>query len=215
MIHVYGYLRISTGKQEIENNKMAILLKANQLGLQANVEWVEEQVSGTKNWANRQLGKLLEKIKEDDIIITSEVSRFGRRYLDVVQFLAKCAELKVKIYCTNSDFKIDSSIQSQMLIFAQSISAQIEREHISARTKIALARKKEQGVILGRKRDKMILEKDSNNIKYIRDMINKDMKFKVMAKELNTTPGTLRKFINKHNINPKTNIIVPVNQNPE
>jgi putative DNA-invertase from lambdoid prophage Rac len=199
-IKVYGYLRVSTGKQEIENNKSAILLKANELKLGCNVEWIEEQISGTKHWANRELGKLIEIIKEGDIIITSEVSRFGRRYFDVVQFLAKCAEKKVKIYCTNSDLKIDDSIQSQMVIFAQSISAQIEREHISSRTKIALQRKKAEGVKLGRK-CMMVMDKDPNNINKVKDLINKQVKLKAIAKEMKCTAPTLRAFIKKHNLN--------------
>lgn len=197
---VYGYLRVSTGKQELDNNKASILLKANSLGLNANVEWIEEQISGTKHWSNRELGKLLERMKENDIIITSEVSRFGRKYLDIVQFLSKCAEKKIRIYCTNSDFKIDSSIQSQLLIFAQSISAQIEREHISSRTKAALNRRKEQGVILGRKKGIMTLDKDTTNKDKIQDQINQGVKLKEIAKKLKISPMTLSKYIKKHKL---------------
>ena len=56
---VYGYLRVSTDKQDINNNKADILLKANELKL-GNVEWIEETISGTKDWKNRELGKLMD-----------------------------------------------------------------------------------------------------------------------------------------------------------
>lgn len=196
---VYGYLRVSTGKQELENNKSAILLKANMLALGQDIEWIEEQISGTVNWNNRELGKLMNRINPGDVIITSEVSRFGRKYLDVVQFLAKASEKKIKIYCTNSDIAIDGSINSQLIIFAHSIAAQIEREHISARTKIALQRKKEQGVQLGRKKV-MVLDKDLNNINKVKELIEKDIKLKTIAKEMNCTTPTLRKYIKKYNL---------------
>ena len=45
---IYGYLRISTDKQNIENNKKEILLMANNLGFNNNVIWIDETVTGTK-----------------------------------------------------------------------------------------------------------------------------------------------------------------------
>jgi len=198
----YGYLRVSTGKQELENNKNAILRKANELKLGANVEWIEEQVSGTKKWNDRELGKLMDIIKSGDALITSEISRFGRKYLDVVQFLAECSKKNVKVYCTNSDFMVDGSLHAQMFIFCHSISAQIERDMISARTKAALQRKKDEGIKLGRIAGVMVLDKDPKNKDYIKKDIDSGIKLKVIADKYGVTPMTLGKFIKKHNLKP-------------
>lgn len=202
MVKVYGYLRVSTGKQELENNKASILLKANELKI-GPVEWIEEQISGTKEWSSRKLGELMKIIQADDIIITSEVSRFARKYFDIISFLAKCAEKKIKIYCTHSNFKIDDTIQSQALVFANAISAQLEREHIAERTRVALQRKKEQGVILGRRKDKMILDKKESNKDEIKELINQGVKLKIIAEKYDVTAMTLTKFIKKHNLKEK------------
>lgn len=202
-VKVYGYLRVSTGKQELENNKGAILLKAQSLNLGIDVEWIEEQISGTVLWSHRELGKLMNIIQPNDVIITSEVSRFGRKYLDIMSFLAKCAEKKIRVYCTSSDLSVDGTLQSQILTFAQSISAQIEREMISTRTKTALQRKKAEGVKLGRKNNVMILDFNDQNKNDIKKLIDDGVKLKVIADKFKTSGPTLRKFIKKYDLKTK------------
>lgn len=195
---VYGYLRISTDKQDINNNKAEILLKANELKLTPVVEWIEETISGSKDWKKRELGKLFETLKPNDVIITSELSRFARTINQIMEFMAKCSENKIQIYCTKTDFKIDSSIQSQMIIFSYGLAAQIERELISSRTKSALKQKKADGVILGRRKGNMILENDKNSKTDIKNLIDMGVKKKAICKKYNTTLPTLNKFIEKH-----------------
>ena len=93
---VYGYLRVSTEKQSISNYKSEILLLANDKKL-GNVIWIEETVSGRKDWRKRVLGKEFEKMVEGDIIIMSEYSRIGRDFLQSLEFLAECKRKKVNV----------------------------------------------------------------------------------------------------------------------
>ena len=60
-----GYLRVSTVDQDLEKNKSDILGLANNLAL-GNVDWIEEKVSGTKDWRKRKLGETFEKLKTDN-----------------------------------------------------------------------------------------------------------------------------------------------------
>jgi DNA invertase Pin-like site-specific DNA recombinase len=62
MTRTIGYLRVSTAEQDVEKNKSDILKLANakQLG---NVGWVEEKVSGTKDWRKRKLAEVLETLE--------------------------------------------------------------------------------------------------------------------------------------------------------
>ncbi|MCI6798399.1 MAG: recombinase family protein, partial [Spirochaetia bacterium] len=70
---IYGYIRVSTDKQTVENQRFEILefAKRNSLVLDS---WIEETVSGTIRPENRALGKLLDSIQKDDLIICSELS---------------------------------------------------------------------------------------------------------------------------------------------
>ena len=75
---VYGYIRVSTGKQTLENQKLEIrrYCKFHRL---RNIVFVQETVSGTKNPEKRKLGNLIEAAKEGDIIVIAEISQ-GRSY---------------------------------------------------------------------------------------------------------------------------------------
>lgn len=198
---VYGYLRVSTEKQSISNYKSEILLLANDKKL-GNVIWIEETVSGRKDWRKRVLGKEFEKMVEGDIIIMSEYSRIGRDFLQSLEFLAECKRKKVNVYSTIGDVTLDDKVDTSALILMTAWKAQIERDNLSYRTKIGLQARKEKGVVLGRK-ERMVLEHPDNfekNKTDIKNLIEQGMKLKAVAKKYNTTMPTLRKFIKKHNL---------------
>ena len=184
---IYCYLRVSTEKQELEGNKGQILLKVSELKLNSqNIVWIEETISGMKNWKSRELGKI--DFKKDDVFITSELSRVGRSMIQIMGFISILMEKGVKLYFTKSKFNIDNSINSQVLVFAYSLCSQIERELISTRTKDALAKKKKDGVIIGRPNGKMILD---DKIDEIKKSIGDGVKLKVIAKKYNSSQTTI------------------------
>ena len=183
----------------INNNKAEILLLASFKGITEQVNWIQETVSGRKDWRKRVLGEYFNKMKEGDILIMSEYSRIGRDFLQSLEFLSECRRKKIQIYSTIGDIPIDNTATSNLLLAVTAWKAQVERETLSYRTKVGIAAHKAAGSILGRKK-MMILDKDLNNIKKVQDLIEKDTKLKVIAKEMNTTPMTLGKFIKKHNI---------------
>jgi DNA invertase Pin-like site-specific DNA recombinase len=194
----YGYLRVSTTQQEINNNKAEILLLANNKNL-GNVNWIQETVSGKKDWRNRILGSEFEKMKSGDTIIMSEYSRIGRDFLQSMEFLAECKRKSIDVYTTIGDIKLDDTPTSNLLLAITAWKNQVEREHLSYRTKIGMKAHKDKGSILGRKKI-MNLERNETNKQKIKDMIDKDMKMKTIAKELKITTTTLRKFIKKYNL---------------
>lgn len=208
----FGYLRVSTKKQDIDNNKSEILLLANQKEINGPIKWIQETVSGRKDWRKRVLGKEFDKMKEGDIIIMSEYSRIGRDFLQSMEFLAECRRKKIEIYSTLGDIPLDNSASSNLLLAITAWKSQVEREHLSYRTKVGIKAHKEAGSILGRKKG-MLLDKDPENINKIKEMIDKDMKIKAIAKELGVSIQTLRKFIKKHNLKPPKNKIQdPINK---
>ena len=146
---IYGYIRVSTDKQTVENQRFEILefAKRNSIVLDS---WIEETVSGTIRPENRALGKLLDSIQKDDLIICSELSRLGRSLFMIMSILNKLMEKGARIWTIKDGYRLGDDIQSKVLAFAFGLSAEIERNLISQRTKEALERKKAEGQKLGR-----------------------------------------------------------------
>ena len=146
---IYGYIRESTDKQTVENQRFEIqnFCKREHLSIDG---WIEETISGTKNYNKRALGHLLSKVQKDDMIICAELSRLGRNLFMIMEILNICMTKECKVWTIKDNYRLGEDIQSKVLAFAFGLSAEIERNLISQRTKEALAKRKAEGVILGR-----------------------------------------------------------------
>lgn len=146
---IFAYIRVSTDHQTVENQRFEILKFADQKKIHVE-EWIEETISGTKRYQDRKLGKLLQSLKKEDILIVSELSRLGRNLMEVMSILHDCMEREIKVYAIKEGYELGNNINSKVLAFAFGLSAEIERNLISQRTKEALARRKSEGQRLGR-----------------------------------------------------------------
>lgn len=147
---VYGYLRVSTDKQDCENQKIGVEALAEKLGLAVENWIVDDGVSGTKEPEKRKLGKLLKRIKSGDVIICSELSRLGRKLFLIISILEHCMKVGAKVLTVKDGYELGDNVQSKVLAFAFGLVAELEREMISKRTKEALQRRKANGKRLGR-----------------------------------------------------------------
>lgn len=170
---VYGYIRVSTDKQTVENQRFEI----NQYAQKNNItidRWIEETISGTISPEKRNLGKLLKNVKPGDIIICSELSRLGRSMFMIMSILNELMEMQVAVYTVKEGYKLGQDLQSKVLAFAFSISAEIERNLIAERTTEALRRRKAEGKILGRPKGRKnttykLSDKKDEIIKFLED----------------------------------------------
>jgi DNA invertase Pin-like site-specific DNA recombinase len=145
----YGYVRVSTDKQRVDNQEFEITRFAKKNNIVID-EWIKETISGTKAPDKRKLGALLEKIKEGDLIICAELSRLGRSLFMIMSILNGLMKINAKVWTIKDNYRLGDDIQSKVLAFAFGLSAEIERDLISQRTKEALALKRAEGVVLGR-----------------------------------------------------------------
>ena len=146
---IYAYIRVSTAEQSYSGQHYELLHWANKNGITID-KWVTESVSGTVPPAKRQLGRLMQKLKCDDLLLCTEISRLGRNMLMIMSILNDCSAKGVKIHTVKDNFNLDNNLNSKIIAFAFALAAEIERNLISQRTKEALADLKASGVKLGR-----------------------------------------------------------------
>jgi DNA invertase Pin-like site-specific DNA recombinase len=146
-----GYLRVSTGLQDLDKNKADILRLANQEDL-GRVQFVEEKVSGKVSWRKRRIADWVETLQAKDNLIVSELSRLGRSMLECMEILSIALQKGIRVYAVKGNWHLDQSMQSKIIAMAFSMAAEIERELISQRTTEALRFRKAQGLPLGRPR---------------------------------------------------------------
>ena len=143
-----AYLRVSTDKQTLENQRSEIMCFASQNGIIIE-RWVEEVVSGKVKDSDRKLGSLLKRLRRGDTLVVSELSRLSRTLLEIMSIMRSLLERGVTLYSVKENFCLADNINSKVILFAFGLAAEIERDLISTRTKEALASRKEQGKTLG------------------------------------------------------------------
>lgn len=148
---VYAYLRVSTDKQDGDNQRKGVDDFAQKRGLVIDEYIDDEGKSGMLEPEKRELGKLLAKLKPGDVLLAGEISRLGRSLFMIMRILEYCMNNQVKVFTVKDGYELGDNITSKVLAFAFGLSAEIEREMISRRTKEALALRKAQGVHIGRK----------------------------------------------------------------
>ena len=192
---IYGYIRVSTDKQTVENQRFEINEFCKKNGIKAD-KWIKETISGTKEPDERKLGGLLYNLQKGDILICSELSRLGRNLLMIMSILNMCMTKGVQVWTIKDNYRLGNDINSKVLAFAFGLSAEIERNLISQRTKEAMARIKAQGDHVGRPHGAKSSElKLTGKDKQIRKMlIQKKSKTKI-AEKLGVSRTTLRSFL--------------------
>lgn len=194
----YGYVRVSSSQQHEENQHYEIEQFANKNNLIID-EWVEETISSGKELKKRKFSSLLKKLKKDDILITTELSRLGRKTFEIMSILNDCLTKDCQVWTIKENYKLGNDLNSQILAFAFSISATIEKSLISARTKETLARLKSSGVKLGRpygsKNKTYKLEGKENEIK---ELLDKGISKANICKMYNIHRSSLYHFIKRN-----------------
>ena len=148
-IMIYAYIRVSTDSQTVKNQRFEISKFCERERLEVEA-WVEETISGTKQYEERVLGRLLKKLKKGDLVICTELSRLGRSLYMIMEILSLCMNKGCRVWSIKEGYRLGDDIQSKVLAFAFGLSAEIERDLISSRTREALQVRKAQGVKLGR-----------------------------------------------------------------
>ena len=194
---VYGYIRVSSLKQTVKHQHYEIEQYAKQNGIKID-RWVEETISSRKPLNKRKLGQLLTELQPNDILIAAEISRLGRSLLEVMHILEICLNNNCQVWTLKEHYRLGNDIQSKVMAFAFGLSAEIERNLISQRTKASLESIKATGKRIGRPfaaQSKKL--KLSRNTKKIKHWLETGLTKYRIAKMMSVSPATVSNFIKR------------------
>lgn len=192
---IIAYIRVSTEQQSYEGQRYEIELWCKKRGYHIDM-WVQEKVSGRLQLNKRTLGKLLSKMKREDVLVCTELSRLGRNMMMVMSILNTCSSKGIRVYSIKDNFELSDSLNAKIIAFAFSLAAEIERSLISQRTREALAAKRSAGVKLGRpigtSKQKKEYEKRRADVL---EMRARGVSIAQISKMLGVHPNTLSRYL--------------------
>ena len=194
---VIGYIRVSSNKQTVQHQHYEIQQFAEHNNINVD-KWVEETITSRKPLNKRKLGQLLDELQYGDILIAAEISRLGRSLLEVMRILETCLNKNCQVWTLKEHYRLGNDIQSKVMAFAFGLSAEIERNLISQRTKASLDSIRATGKRLGRpfaaQSKKLKLSRNTKKVKKLLDMGL--TKYRV-AKIMDVSPATITHFIQR------------------
>ncbi len=150
MTKVVAYLRVSTDKQDASNQKFEIEKFCNGKGMAVG-EWVTDNaVSGKVKAVNRKLGEIITGLGSGDILIVTEISRLGRDWFDILTSINECMVKGVAVFAIKNGYELKNDAMGKLFVSIMAVFAEEERKLLSERVKMALSRKKSEGMVLGR-----------------------------------------------------------------
>ena len=194
---IIGYIRVSSTKQTCEHQKYELEQFAKQNHIQIN-RWVEETISSRKPLTKRQLGRLLDELQPNDILIAAEISRLGRSMMEVMRILETCLNKNCQVWTIKENYRLGDDLQSKVLAFAFGLASEIERRLISQRTKSSLDNIRATGKRLGRPLSAQSKKlKLSKNAKKVKQLLNMGVSKYRIAKMMDVRRSTVSRFINR------------------
>src|SRR3954449_13128854 len=199
-----AYLRVSTGSQDLANQKLAVLDYARQKRFAID-RFVEAQVSSRKGPAERRVEELLGSLEAGDRLVVSELSRLGRSLGQVIQLVDELVKRKVRFTAIKEGIRFEGKqdLQTKVMIALFGLFAEVERDLISERTKEGLVAARAQGRLLGRPKGSLGTSKLDGKEGEIRMLLEKQVSKASIAKIVGVSSTNLRHFIRTRKLAPE------------
>lgn len=196
----FAYIRVSTDAQDLDSQRHGVIEYARRNGW-GDLTYFEDKASGRKDWRERDLGRLIDTAGKGDVLLVAEVSRLARSTKQVLDILEVAAKKGVTVHFAKENLKMDGSMMSHVVATVFALVAQIEASFISARTTEALAKRKAEGLPVGRRKGSKNRNKllDKNRDKII-EMLKKDVSKAAIAKIIECDRVTLYRWMEANNL---------------
>jgi DNA invertase Pin-like site-specific DNA recombinase len=200
-----AYLRVSTGSQDLVNQKMAVLDYARRQRFTVD-QFVEAQASSRKTPAQRGIEDLLGTLAAGDRLVVSELSRLGRSLGQVIRIVDELVKQKVCFVAIKEGigFEGKQDMQTKVMVALFGLFAEVERDLISERTREGLAAARAKGRLLGRPKGSLGSSKLDGKEEEIRMLLEKQVSKASIAKIVGVSSTNLRHFIRTRKLDPKT-----------
>jgi DNA invertase Pin-like site-specific DNA recombinase len=184
MNRTIAYIRVSTNKQDLNNQKLEILEFARRTDRRVD-EFVEITVSSRKNSQQRRIDELLGKLSEADTLLVTELSRLGRSTVEVINLVNELLQRNIRVIIIKQNLDVaQHDMSSKIIVTMFSLFVELERDLVSMRTKEALAAKKAQGVRLGKPKGTIQASKFDKDRERIEELLRLGLSVRKIAKIL-------------------------------
>jgi DNA invertase Pin-like site-specific DNA recombinase len=195
---IYAYMRVSTSQQTLANQHYALLQFADQRAWHID-QWITETGSGPTT--ERRLGSLLDQLRAQDILLVTELSRLGRRLMDIMPLLARLLEQRVTVICIKEGLEMGDSLNAKVLAFAFGLAAELERSLLALRTREALARRRQAGQPIGRPRGRLSTQtKLTGRDEEIQLLLQKQVAVSAIARIMGVHRTTMASYITSRHL---------------
>ncbi|HDV5785677.1 TPA: recombinase family protein [Legionella pneumophila] len=206
MAKTIAYIRTSTDKQELNNQKLEIFEFAKKNKLEVD-DFIEMTISSKKTSKERRIDEMLSVLDDADTLIVTELSRLGRSTAEVIGLVNELIIKKVRVIAIkqNLDMK-QHDMTSKVMITLFSLFAELERDLISLRTKEALANKRAQGITLGKPKGTVQKSKFDKDQERIKELLALGLSVRKIANLLGFSNHIgLNTYVKKRNLRVPTN----------
>src|SRR3954466_1248439 len=199
-----AYLRVSTGSQDLANQKLAVLDYAKPQRFTVD-RFVEAQISSRKAPAERGIDDLLGTLAAGDRLIVSELSRLGRSLGQVIRIVDELVKRKVRFVAIKEGIRFEGKqdMQTKVMVALFGLFAEVERDLISQRTREGLAAARAKGRLLGRPKGSLGRSKLDGKEGEIRMLLEKTVSKASIAKIVGVSRTALHHFIRTRKLKPK------------
>lgn len=199
---VIAYLRVSTNQQDVDGQRLTVLDHAQRLGLVVD-EIMELEISSRKNLVARRVNELTEKLAAGDVLIVSELSRLGRSLSEVVSLINSMVAMGIRIIAVKQGVDIKDGKQDmagKVMVAIFSLLAELERDLISERTKMALNARRAAGVTLGRPKGSTSYSKLDDKLEAITQLLRHRVSKSAIARMMGVGKSTLADYVRSRRI---------------
>ncbi len=191
-----AYLRISTGEQELDNQRLAILDYAHRHRLQID-EFLEIQASSRRSLKERGLEGLFAGMHGGDLMLVSELSRLGRSVGQIIQIVDDLVKHQIRFIAIKENIQLDGQqdMQSKVMVTMFGLFAEIERDLISQRTCEGLVAARAKGHLPGRPKGSRGQSRLDGKEAEISMLLGKKVSKASIAKIMDVSRSTMLHFI--------------------
>ena len=201
MAKIIAYLRASTNKQDLNNQKLEILEFSRKKDIKVD-EFVQITMSSRKTPKQRRIDEVLDKLAGYDTLVVTELSRLGRSTAEVISLINALVDKSIRVIVCKQNLDISTQdMNSKIVVTLFSLFSELERDLISLRTKEALANKKAQGVQLGKPKGTIQKSKFDKDLDRIKELLGYGLSIRKIANVLGYSNHIgLNTYINKRAI---------------